>query len=486
MIGLQFYPILLCIEFKNKSKFSYFLCTVYAWLMFFYFVFSNELCQREASVELDLLSLLNYLRARLASFFKMYLNESLVDSKLHTSSNLTNILMSSGRKLGQAKNDWLHEYKIEEFMFYFILCMISATLSLDFVFLMLTQLIKLNNEMSPLPPRSKSILMDHLKCEDIQIAIEYTKAKLKQHTQLAKKTNSSCSCLKQLFRANVYDYSEYFRFSKQFLNVNIISFILLFNASSFIINKSGKISALFSFLLVGLLKQLFNENNIVNDSNTADKIAQQIDDIIIKSCLTTSLIYAAQLLFSIRSYQSNVLKAYRGVYVDIPDVKQFSSVRLTAGSLHYSGYAIGFLMIGFGILFYVNLVLIFLLKIFIQIPLLQLDVLKYSLPFLSIFLLKRLLIWYMCRFLLLNNNSRHNKQTRLKNMKFYLILNHFNFFFDSFIIFFVSILRIVYSILAALFFFPRLDYRLFGLGLERFDMGFMSYIGFLHIEGNTF
>jgi DNA topoisomerase-1 len=31
---------------------------------------------------------------------------------------------------------------------------------------------------------------------------------------------------------------------------------------------------------VSLLKQLFNENNIVNDSNTADKIAQQIDDII--------------------------------------------------------------------------------------------------------------------------------------------------------------------------------------------------------------
>ena len=45
-------------------------------------------------------------------------------------------------------------------------------------------------------------------------------------------------------------------------------------------------------------------------------------------------------------------------------------------------------------------------------------------------------------------------------------------------------MRIVYSLLATLFFMPRLDYSIFGLFLERFDMGFMSYVSFLHMEVN--
>jgi hypothetical protein len=45
-------------------------------------------------------------------------------------------------------------------------------------------------------------------------------------------------------------------------------------------------------------------------------------------------------------------------------------------------------------------------------------------------------------------------------------------------------MRVFYSLLATLFFMPRLDYSVFGLFLQRFDMGFMSYISFIHMEVN--
>ena len=40
------------------------------------------------------------------------------------------------------------------------------------------------------------------------------------------------------------------------------------------------------------------------------------------------------------------------------------------------------------------------------------------------------------------------------------------------------------SSLAALFFMPRLDYSIFGRFLESKDMGFISYVSFIHMEVN--
>ena len=149
--------------------------------------------------------------------------------------------------------------------------------------------------------------------------------------------------------------------------------------------------------------------------------------------------------------------------------------------IYYSGYAIGFLIIGYGILSVVNFFIVIIFKLLINFPLLKLDILKYVLPILTIFFFKRILIWYLCRFVMTHQSG---KTMRLKNMRVYLIVNHFNFFFDSFIIFFIALMRVFYSLLATLFFMPRLDYSIFGLFLQRFDMGFMSYISFLHMEVN--
>lgn len=453
VIGCQFYPILLCVEFKHKSKISYLFCTVYAWFIFAYYVMSNELCVSPSYIKRNLINFS-------WSIISSYLDNIHLD---HFKLSLLNATFNSS-----GYHQFNYEYNLEEFIFYFILCLIAASLNLEFILLVLAQLAKLNQEFLPVFIRNRAA--NDYYDRETHIAIKYTLNKL--HETKLNKLNAFNRFISLRFYSNV----KYFKFSKQFLNINIISFILLFNICCFIVNKSYKLSYILAIITVNILKQLI-KNNTLNERHTSDKIAFQINDIIVKSCILTTLIYVFQLLFGIKNYKSNVLKAYRGDYSEIPRVTRYSSAKLTAGSLHYSGYAIGFLLIGYVILFNVNLFIICAVKILIQTPLLQLDLLKYGLPFVSIFLLKRFLIWFLCRFVLTTRSCQ------LKNFKFYLIVNHFSFFFDCFIILFVSVWRFVYSVLAALFFFPRLDYRLFGLGLERFDMGFMSYVGFLHIEG---
>ena len=44
IIGLRYYPVLLCVELKRKSKLCYFICTVYVLSLFSYYVYMNIFC----------------------------------------------------------------------------------------------------------------------------------------------------------------------------------------------------------------------------------------------------------------------------------------------------------------------------------------------------------------------------------------------------------------------------------------------------------
>ncbi len=164
----------------------------------------------------------------------------------------------------------------------------------------------------------------------------------------------------------------------------------------------------------------------------------------------------------------------------MPNPKKFSNAKLISSSLHYTGYSIVFLFIGYFVLFFVLCFIVLFIRLISNIPLFRLDLLKYVLPVVSIFVLKKLFIRYLSRYYLINKTG-HN--LRLKHQKIYQILNHFNFFFDCFLLTFLSSFRMIFSILLALFYMPRLDYTTFSMGHRRFDSGFMSYVGAIHMEG---
>ncbi len=49
IIGLRYYPVLLCVELKRKSKLCYFVTTLYVLLLFFSYIYMNIFCLLAAS-----------------------------------------------------------------------------------------------------------------------------------------------------------------------------------------------------------------------------------------------------------------------------------------------------------------------------------------------------------------------------------------------------------------------------------------------------
>ena len=126
-----------------------------------------------------------------------------------------------------------------------------------------------------------------------------------------------------------------------------------------------------------------------------------------------------------------------------------------------------------------SVVIIIIIKFLIKFYFITENLAKICLPILTIYLFKKIIIWYLCHYFL-TNKSQHTSS--LRNHKLYFILNHFNFFFDCFLGSFVCFMRMAKSSVAALFFMPRLDYSIFGRYLEKTDMGFISYVTFIHME----
>jgi hypothetical protein len=105
------------------------------------------------------------------------------------------------------------------------------------------------------------------------------------------------------------------------------------------------------------------------------------------------------------------------------------------------------------------------------------------LPMVALFVFKRILVWFITRQFLVSTNDPR-KRLELRNKRVYLILNHFNFFFDCLIITFVCLFRVVISALVSLFYMPRLDCSIYGRHMESKDIGFISFASFLHMEVN--
>jgi hypothetical protein len=152
------------------------------------------------------------------------------------------------------------------------------------------------------------------------------------------------SYIRYIFEKYIYKNDPDFRFSKQFINTQIISFILLYYITCIIIRKSKLIVNLSSNILIFLISFIFKTDSesssfIINSKaqlNTLIKsLFDHISNDILAACCLTSGIYILQLFLGLRNYKKNVLNSYKGIYNDIPSPKLFSNTKLTSSSLHY-------------------------------------------------------------------------------------------------------------------------------------------------------
>ena len=533
IMGFRYYPVLLCYELKVKSRACFFLCALYTWFLLVFQLLTNIYCRNTFEVfDFDVKRF-----SVLSSNFSFWgrninLREKAMDAKTKLEQNYA--IYNNSRSVFSDLSQNISTSEISEAVlpknlffenlpYYAILCLIALNTTYVLFQHMIQSLVRqlrrlvYNRKRNTVYKESEKRMgykLGQTKGEVIsgnelkRIAkieekeeskswkddcdLNYTREILKNRVQMNR--NYPVSSLRYLFEKYIYKPRKDYRFSKQFINTQIIAFILLYYITSIVIRKSTLIVNLSSNFLAVLINFIFRAatpssaspetssfmSNSRSQMNMVVKsLFSHVSTDIIVSCLIATSIYVVQLLLGIRNYHKHILNAYKGVYVDIPSPKRFSSVKMTSSSLHYSGYAIGYMLWGYLILFEITAIVVVLVRFLIAFYVIAENIAKVVLPILTIFLFKRLFIWYLSRYFLTGRSTRG-----LKNRKLYFILNHFNFFFDCFLGSFVCFVRVLKSGLAALFFMPRLDYSIFGRYLERTDMGFISYVTFIHMEVN--
>ena len=350
IIGFHFYPVLLCVEFKRRSKLSHFLCSVYVWLLFVYYVFVNELCVQEVVNVGEMLkasfgSAKEFVQGFLTDDFDL----SSIVLSINTLKNKTQVYKVADKLKNYTSNATSIKglikqsgktIKLEELVFYIILCLIAVNLTVECVLIALNQILKLGNFnlvglFNAKQINEASRELEYESDSDYEIARVKNELNYTAHIFRGQQSGK-VSYLKHVFEKYVYKRHKYFRFSKQFLNVHVIGFILIYYATFFIIRASEHISYVcttaFGLLLNLLLKKYLTAESILK---VVDTIYVLVGDVMLKTCLLTSSIYVVQLMFGIKKYQEHVLEAYRGVYSDVPSPKKFSNAKLASGSLHY-------------------------------------------------------------------------------------------------------------------------------------------------------
>lgn len=177
IIGFHFYPVLLCVEFKRRSKLSFFLCSVYMWLLFIYYVFSNELCKRE---EIDMKTVMRSLYSNAKDFVTGFgisndLNFSSIAVKVSSFKNKSKIYKISDALKNRTSNFTLKKnlvqrsketLKFEELVFYIILCLIAVNLTVEYILIVLRMILKFDRFVNSLNTLLNSI-NTHLKINSI-------------------------------------------------------------------------------------------------------------------------------------------------------------------------------------------------------------------------------------------------------------------------------------------------------------------------------
>lgn len=396
IIGLRYYPVLLCVELKRKSKFCYFITSLYVLLLFFSYVYMNIFCLLSASNAIKDANLQydNSLGNKFSNLGSAYSQAKIFRSMPHSSSAvknnsiiLTTIMpqtrayfqmkrsvvsinvpsynkqnrfllpvqqlqsnQSSGKTQTWSKMNFnntdfesikkslfANNIMYEKFLFYAVLCLITFNIVFDFLQLMWQSIQRQccrhdSSSKTSLKPKRKSLYKREL---------NYTKNILKIN-----KLIKPISFMRHLFEKYIYKNRPDFRFPKQFINTQIIAFVLLYYITCIIIRKSQLIVNLSSNLLILLINFIFQSSSDSESSSFVMNSRAQLNvlvkslfdhigtDIII-ACSLTSAIYLVQLFLGIRNYQRHVLNALKGVYTDIPSPKNFSNTKLASSSLHY-------------------------------------------------------------------------------------------------------------------------------------------------------
>lgn len=183
----------------------------------------------------------------------------------------------------------------------------------------------------------------------------------------------------------------------------------------------------------------------------------------------------------IAGIRRNLLQAYRGDDAEIPRRRSSQNLNYIAGTFHFAGYLIGYVIIGFFLLtifFLIILIAIDSLITFGSVRLLE-ALLKIVIPTTLLVLFKLYVNKLLGKYAFLQH---HGEVLSLNNRRAFMVFIYFNYFLDAFLGFIAAIMRILRSVGGGILYMCRLDYSPLGRKLETIDAGFNAYCGFIFVE----
>ncbi|CAF4742198.1 unnamed protein product, partial [Rotaria sp. Silwood2] len=176
--------------------------------------------------------------------------------------------------------------------------------------------------------------------EILSIEYHYVRHLFEKSFERLIKNKNKISLFKSLLY-KIYRPNKYFHYSKQILNIYMIAFMLIYYLTFNILqNGFNLIEKFYSFTIIPLLI-LYDELDLPEPKLFNLKYEM------ILSCFLTAIIYFIQLLFGMKKYQKHMLDAYKGIFIDIPPRSAFKNVRFMLKNIHYPGYCIAYLTIGY-------------------------------------------------------------------------------------------------------------------------------------------
>ncbi|CAF2761502.1 unnamed protein product [Rotaria sp. Silwood2] len=308
--------------------------------------------------------------------------------------------------------------------------------------------------------------------QKLSVEYRYVRHLFQKTKRILIENNKKISFIKSLLY-KIYRPNKYFHYSKQILNMYMIAFMLTYYLT-FNILQGGfyiieKIYSIFSIPLIVLTDEI--------DLPQPKPFNLKYEIII--ACFLTAIIYYGQLLWGMKNYQKHMLDVYKGNFIDIPPRTAFKSARLISQHAHYPGYCLAYLGFGYITMGNILFIIIIIFRVIFKNLFLVEQIAKVVIPILVIYLSKCILIWFLSKTFFL---QRHGETIGLNNLRSFFVFAYFNFFFDCFLGIVSCGLRVTKATIAAILFFPRLDYCIFGRTLEKMDSGFISYVSFIHME----
>ncbi|CAF1360975.1 unnamed protein product [Didymodactylos carnosus] len=235
----------------------------------------------------------------------------------------------------------------------------------------------------------------------------------------------SKTLLSRIIPKKIYTIRDDFHYSLRVLSVYASAFMLVFfMTTNFCVKVIPSLATLHQSLTT-IFNELFGENKFPLPEFVGPYVA---------SIMFATVGVLLQLTLQLAAIRRNLFQVYHGDITELPHRATLNTVSLATSNFHFLGI--------------LSVMLMYMNKLLAQYAFLQ----------------------------------HWGDVLALNNRRWLMIFLYFNAFLDAFLGVVSCVIRIVFTVIAAMVCMCRLDYSPLGRKLERFDSGFSAYVGYIYME----